>query len=78
MWFSTLPVGNHRHRITKAGTRPWTILKCSESLEEGVKSAKAQNEHMFSGLPLGRRELADLARWRPTTVPSASTSDWRG
>src|SRR6516162_2560963 len=26
---------DHHHRITQAGTRPWMILKCSESLEEG-------------------------------------------
>jgi hypothetical protein len=29
--FSTLPVSIIKHCITKAGARPWIILKCSES-----------------------------------------------
>jgi hypothetical protein len=30
--FSTLPVSIIKHSITKAGARPWIILKCSESI----------------------------------------------
>jgi hypothetical protein len=38
--FSTLPVSIIKYCITKAGTRPWIILKCSESLKR--KSVKVR------------------------------------
>jgi hypothetical protein len=45
------PAGRYHHQgITFAGARPWTILKCSESLE-GIRSGKAQSA------------IVSLARW---------------
>jgi hypothetical protein len=45
--FSTLPVGIIKHCITKAGARPWIILKCSESFGS-AKALRSERANVFS------------------------------